>query len=331
VESCYAWEYVYDLCTELGISAHVVDTGKMGRVTEKKNDIEDARRMIKRYRAGELPEIKVLPPGLRQLRDLLRYRIFITRKISGVRCHAHFVVDRCGFHPTRSALFGERATDPAKWPLDRSSQVQLDSMRRVLDVLEAQETAIEGEVVRQLLNVDEVRRLLTIPGVGPILAAVIYLEIGQIGRFADKEKLTAYAGLVPRIAESDAALRMGRVRTRCNHYLKWAAIEAARHGVKNDPALKKRYMRLLGAPENAATTVRKSKAVVAVARFLLEVVWCMLVRGEDYRVEQRGVPHAKWKDVRQRAKSYQMSTPASLLEGARKTLDADAGMYASQI
>jgi len=94
-------------------------------------------------------------------------------------------------------LFGERVTDPAKWPIDRYSMICLASSQEVLAALEVQEKALEGEVARQLLPNEDMQRLLTVPGWGLIISATVYLEMGLVGRFPTIEKLTAYAGLVP--------------------------------------------------------------------------------------------------------------------------------------
>src|SRR6059036_954218 len=69
--------------------------------------------------------------------------------------------------------------------------------------------------------------LMTLPGVGFILAVVIALEVGDVGRFARAEKLAGYAGTTPRVHSSGGKTRFGPLRPDVNRYLKWAFIEAA--------------------------------------------------------------------------------------------------------
>lgn len=80
----------------------------------------------------------------------------------------------------------------------------------------------------EVLEVDEdLRRLMTLLGVGFILAAVIWTEVGDVSRFPGPEQLAAYAGVVPRVHESGGRRRYGPLRTDANRYLKWAFVEAA--------------------------------------------------------------------------------------------------------
>src|SRR5207249_4750177 len=67
----------------------------------------------------------------------------------------------------------------------------------------------------------DIRLLMTVPGVGLILAVVIALEIGDVARFATAEKLAAYAGTTPRVHASGGKTRFGRLRPDVNRYLKW--------------------------------------------------------------------------------------------------------------
>jgi transposase len=59
---------------------------------------------------------------------------------------------------------------------------------------------------------------LSVPGVGPILAVVIALEVGDVARFATAENLAAYAGTTPRVHASGGKTRFGRLRPDVNRY-----------------------------------------------------------------------------------------------------------------
>ena len=69
--------------------------------------------------------------------------------------------------------------------------------------------------------------LKTLPGIGPILAVVIAMEIGDVNRFPGPDRLASYAGTVPRIASSGGKTFYGKVWPDVNRYLKWAFVEAA--------------------------------------------------------------------------------------------------------
>jgi transposase len=323
MESCYAWEYIYDLAVEKGLNAIVVNTGELypkGK-PEKKNDLEDCRRILRLYKIGELPTIQPLESGARELRDLLRHRIFVTRKITAFRNRTHFTVDRLGLRFPSAELFGAKKFEPQDLPISRTNMVQLASNQKILEVLEIQEKDLEAEITDRIISTSELQNVLTIKGIGPIIAATMLLEMGSVKRFATKENLTAYAGLVPSQDSSDEEEKTTRIRQRCNHNLKWAAIEAARHCIECEPSMKARYLKLLHCPEEMATKSRKGKAVVAVARHLLEVIWCMLTRNEPFRGTPDAAIEKKIAIVTRKAKSYNLPEPKAIFESVSNTLD----------
>ena len=66
-----------------------------------------------------------------------------------------------------------------------------------MDELEQQIGDVEKQLKSELKPMADAQRLKTLPGVGTVLCATIYLEIGAITRFASPERLASYAGLVP--------------------------------------------------------------------------------------------------------------------------------------
>lgn len=327
MESCYAWEYIYDMAVENGLNAVVADTGALytSGKPQKKNDLEDCRRLARLYKIGELPTIFVFDERTRKLRDLLRARRFTTEKITAYRNHTHFVTDRLGLRFPSAELFGAHPANPAELSIDHNSQVQLASIQRILATLEDEEKRLDGEIIRQLVPTEQIKLILTIPGVGMIIAAGIYLEIGTISRFARKENLTAYAGVVPQLDESGGTTKDRRLRTRCNRNLRWAAVEAARHAIQCDKDLREYYLRRIHVPEAQATRPQKSKAVVATARHLLEVIWCMLSRGEAYRGSQ-GIPTKKMQKIRRMEKPYPVPAISEIADGVASTLERPANL-----
>ena len=73
------------------------------------------------------------------------------------------------------------------------------------------------------------RILQTMPGVGKVLGATIWVEIGDIHRFPSPQHLARYAGLVPREQSSGGKTWRGPTPKDCNHYLKWAYVEAGQY------------------------------------------------------------------------------------------------------
>jgi transposase len=123
--------------------------------------------------------------------------------------------------------------------------------------------------------------LMTLPGVGVILAVVIAAEVGDIGRFEGPAYLASYAGTTPRVHASGGKTRHGPLRPEVNRDVTWAFVEAAnvtcrvrrRHPHRHVSRLYERWARPQG----------HQKAIGAVARHLAEAAYGMLTKRESYR------------------------------------------------
>lgn len=156
-----------------------------------------------------------------------------------------------------------------------------EQMRVQLDGLSAQIHQFEQRLEELVEITPAMQGLLSLPGVGIILAATIALEIGEVGRFPSAEHLASYAGTPPRVPASGGRVRYGRTRPDVNRYLKWALAEAANSVAVNHRCWPERHVSQL----YFRLRQRKghSKAVGAVARHLAEAAFYVLSRQEAYR------------------------------------------------
>ena len=120
--------------------------------------------------------------------------------------------------------------------------------------------------------------LISVPGVGRVLAFTIAAEIGEIERFSSPEKLTGYTGLCPRVNQSGDKDRRGPLTKHGPTYLRWALLEATMHALRH-PAYAERYQRTkkrLGKQRGAKV------AQVDIARRLAHAIWHMLTRNQEF-------------------------------------------------
>ena len=133
-----------------------------------------------------------------------------------------------------------------------------------------------GEVIADLLAGDRGYQVIQqLPGIGPVLAAVIIAEIGDVTRFRTAAQLCSWAGLTPRHRESDIKVTRGHVTKQGSRLLRWALIEAIQRAPADSAA---------GAVK-AAIIARRGKearniAKVAAARRLLTLVFYGLRDGQ---------------------------------------------------
>jgi transposase len=120
--------------------------------------------------------------------------------------------------------------------------------------------------------------LLTVPGIGPVLAYTIASEVGDIRRFSSPKKLTGYTGLCPLVRQSGNRDVRGPLAKNGPKYLRWALIEAATHAAR-DALYRERYERTkqrLGRQRGAKV------ARIDIARKLAESIWHILTKNEPF-------------------------------------------------
>ena len=132
---------------------------------------------------------------------------------------------------------------------------------------------------------------MTVPGVNLICAATFMAAIGDVNRFMNSRKLVAYLGLDPKVRQSgETPARSGRISKRGSASARWALVEAAWSTVRQPGPMHAFYER---------TRARRGhgKAIVASARKLAVLFWCMLTRGEDYAHQQPSLTKKKLRQL----------------------------------
>src|SRR4029077_11330265 len=128
----------------------------------------------------------------------------------------------------------------------------------------------------------------SIPGMGPILAAVVVSEIDTINRFPSAQKLCGYAGLCPSTSSSGGKTFQGKLLSRCNKWLCWAFVEAAWVAIGCSAYFGDFYKckRALGKKPNIA--------ILATARLMARITWQLLTQCRNYtRVPEPQYPRSQ--------------------------------------
>jgi hypothetical protein len=190
--------------------------------------------------------------------------------------------------PPCSDLFGVKGRQwLAKLELPVEERESVDAAMRHVEFLDREIAQVEKLIAKQALSWPEIRRLMTVPGVNLICAASFIAAVGNPNRFLTSRKLVAYLGLDPRVKQSgEGPARSGRISKRGSPMARWALVEAAWTAVLQPGPLHGFYER---------TKQRRGhgKAIVATARKLAVLFWCMLTRGEDYAHQQPSLTRKK--------------------------------------
>jgi transposase len=289
LETIGNWYWIVDEIEKAGMRPRLVHAHKaklmLGSIN--KTDKLDARGLNRLQQTGTLPTVWIPPGVLRDSRELPRTRMVFANSRTRLKNRIHSVFDKYGLHTEFegiSDIFGSRGRQrmaSSVQQLPSQTRYTLRCLLRELDMIEGQIRQIEKRMKKVFSETEQVKRLMSLPGIGFILAVTIANEIGDISRFATPQKLAGYAGTVPRVHSSGGHTRYGKLRSDVNHYLKWAYSEAGNSIAVNYRRFPGRHTSKLY--ERIRTGKGHAKAVGAVGRHLAEASFWVLTRNEDYR------------------------------------------------
>ena len=125
------------------------------------------------------------------------------------------------------------------------------------DLIAQQMKGQEKRIAAEFKLEPDYERLLSLPGVGPTLDAVLAAEIDQIESFRSADKFCGYAGVVPTTQSSGGKVHHGRLLPYCNKWLRWALIEDSWVAIGCSPYFGALYrqQRARGKKANTAITI----------------------------------------------------------------------------
>ena len=274
VEATFGWYWAVDLLQEMGAHVHLAHPlGNNWGNRRVKNDERDAADLVDLLRRGRLAESWIAPPEVRELRELVRYRHKLVRLRAGLKAQVHAVMGKHGVLPDRVDMFGPGGTAQLDaLDLPDAYARRLASLRAMVKTFDTDIVELDRTIASSLANHRGYHAIQKLNGVGPIVAAVLVTEIGDIGRFPSPDRLCSWAGMTPRHRESDTKVHRGSITKQGSRLVRWAAVEAVskNHG---DDMIKSAYRRI-------AERRGRNIAKVAAARKLLTLVYYGLRDGE---------------------------------------------------
>lgn len=274
LEATYGWYWAADALAGLGARVHLAHPlgVKAFSYRRVKNDERDAADLADLLRMGRLPEAWIAPPATRELREVIRHRAKLVGLRSHCKCEIHAVLAKCGVQVLMSDLFGLEGNEL----LDRVAlpgpyRGRVDSLRRLIEALQFEIDVFTGVSRARLAGDPGYQAVQTIPGIGPVLAAVFLAEIGDVHRFGGPEQLACWAGLTPKHHESDTHVHRGRITKQGSRLVRWAAVESVQ--------LLPKTSRIGVVRERVAARRGRNIGVVAAARHQLALVFYALRDG----------------------------------------------------
>ena len=151
-----------------------------------------------------------------------------------------------------------------------------------IELYTQQLATLESHLLATVQDRPEFHRLLTVPGLGKILAMTIVYAIGAIARFQNARDFSSYCRLVPGVAQAGPVSRRGRHAKQGSPHLKWAFSQAAIDAVRYYPKVRRCFDRHLGHHRGKGG---KLIAYDIIAHKLAQAVYHVLRDGTVYREE----------------------------------------------
>jgi len=238
---------------------------------KKKNDRVDAGKLADCLRCDFLPECHMVSTEIRDRRRSLRYRHLVVRQMVQVKNRISGLLLETGVSHNKQRLhkvgyFRElMATNP---DIDDSIRPLLQLSRETVVRLQRTDYARVSSLLRDPLLAERIKRLRTVPGVGPITALTWALEMGEVSRFRSVKQAISYCGLCSdEKSSADKVMRTPLSKQR-NKHIQRVLVEAAKLAPRLDPDLAAVY-------ERAKQKGNANRATLAVARKM--VAWLLAV------------------------------------------------------
>jgi len=312
VEATASYPWFVELVEPLAEKVVLANPKKLRVIAEstKKTDRLDAQVLAEFLVLDMIPESYQPTLRQRQHRALVRHRQYLQGRITSVRSKIRHILSN--YNADRKDLFSANC-GPADFKEVRLSDVDRFVTKQLWAEWQdhlAQRLAVSKKlkafVAKAPQREAEARAILkTAPGVGPVTAEVVLSELGDISRFRNAKTVCAYAGLVPVVRQSgEKKSKDLKITKQGSGLLRWALVEAAWRLVRESPKWAALFARL-------RHRSGKKRAIVAVARKLLCVLYAMLRTSTPYQIVTTGTtaPQTTREKLVRISKADQTTTP----------------------
>jgi transposase len=246
VESTYNWYWLVDGLIEKDHRVHLANTAAIQQYEGLKytDDDSDARWLAHMLRLGVLPEGYIYPRQERAVRDLLRKRSQLVHQKTANLLSIQNLYSR----NTGSLLSANRIKQLSPEEVERiftagDVALAVKANLSVMRCLESEISTLERVVKERVKLKPAYRYLLSVSGIGNILALTIMLETGDIRRFGTVGDFASYCRCVKSEKISNGKRKGSGNTKNGNKYLSWAFVEAANFAIRYAPLISRFYQR----------------------------------------------------------------------------------------
>jgi len=273
VESTYNWYWLVDGLMDAGYSsAHLANPAAIKQYEGLKHsdDQHDAFFLAQLLILGILPQGYIYPKKERPVRDLARKRMFLVQHKTAHILSLQSLIARCCARKVRANDMRHLTVEELEIWLEEehlvlSAQTNLDS----INFLKQKIKQLEKAIIQKVKLNKAFKYLLTVPGIGNILAMTIMLEVGHINRFLKVGNFTSYCRCVPSRRLSDGKSKGSSNCKNGNRYLSWAFTEAVHLGRRYNERFRRYYNRKVAQANTSLATKALGNKLARICYYIM--------------------------------------------------------------
>lgn len=253
---------------------------KLITASSAKTDKHDALVLAKLLAANLLPTVWVPPQHVRDLRNITQHRWQLIQERTAAKNRLHGILHQHNIQiPAGSPFLSSSEEWWQNLAISPVEQLQIKhywlTIHHCNDLIQETEAAIAQLSVSDEWR-EEMTFLVQLPGIGLYTGMTILAAIGDIRRFPSPRKLSGYAGLGARVRATGNIVRTGKITKQGRKELRTALIASAWVAVRFSDYWRNRFQAL-------AKSIGTNKAITAIARKILVVIWHVLTKRQADR------------------------------------------------
>jgi transposase len=260
-----------------------------------KTDKVDSRVLAELLRCDYLPVVWQPDQETQRLRRLTHRRAALVSDRTRLKNRLHSILHHTLVPLPEYELFSKKGIAWLRQvSLAQEEALARESDLRLLEQTELEIAELDQLLVREAWQDEKVRLVMSIPGIDYTVAQTCLAAIGEISRFPNAKKLSAYLGLNPSTRQSGPHCYHGPITKQGNAHARWLLVQAAQHLAQYRGPLGQTMRRIV-------KRKNRNVAVVACARKLAVLLWHVLSSGEPFRYAEPRTLQAKYSRLRVRA------------------------------
>ena len=283
IESSTSGKYLSKELIKLNYKIHLINPSKVPEISNnyKKTDKEDSLKLAELFRMNALSEIYIPSDEIENIRSLVRCRHSLGEELTLKKNKIHALLTSYGIIIKATDPFGKKGLKEIENNynnLNYSDKIVLRSLLNDMSFIKERE--IESEISLVSSNNDNIKLLMTIPGINFYTASAILSEIGTVNRFTNKERFASYTGLIPSEHSSGEKVIKGHITKHGPSLLRFFLVETVHSLIKYTKKFKSKYLSMV-------RRLGKKRSIIAIARILAETIYTMLKNDVKFVDQER--------------------------------------------